>query len=95
MLAALTVHRAEITQLKGAWSDAIEEARSASRRAALDNHRGALAEAAYFQGEVHRLRGSFAPAEEAYREASRSSQPPPPSPPDSKSANTASFGSSQ
>jgi DNA-binding CsgD family transcriptional regulator len=51
------VHRAEIRQLEGAWSDALDEARAAARRAALGNHRRALGEAAYIQGEVHRLRG--------------------------------------
>lgn len=72
------VHRAEIMQLKGAWSDALEEARCASRRAGQGNHRSALAEAAYVQGEVHRLRGAFGAAEEAYRESSRYGRDPHP-----------------
>jgi DNA-binding CsgD family transcriptional regulator len=72
------VHRAEIMQLKGAWSDALEEARSAERRAARGNHRSALAEAAYVQGEVHRLRGELGAAEEAYRDASRYGREPHP-----------------
>ncbi|MEN3283032.1 MAG: hypothetical protein V7607_4172 [Solirubrobacteraceae bacterium] len=72
------VHRAEIMQLKGAWSDALEEARCAERRAARGNHRNALAEAAYVQGEVHRLRGQLGAAEEAYREASRYGREPHP-----------------
>ena len=63
-------HRAEIMQLKGDWSDALEEARCAARRAAVGQHRGALGDAAYVQGEVHRLRGELGAAEEAYREAS-------------------------
>jgi DNA-binding CsgD family transcriptional regulator len=72
------VHRAEIMQLKGAWSDALEEARFAARRAAQGNHRKALAEAAYVQGEVHRLRGELAAAEDAYGEASRHGREPQP-----------------
>src|SRR5919197_890793 len=63
-------HRAEIMQLKGDWSDALEEARCAARRAAVGQHRGALGDAAYVQGEGHRPRGGFGAAEEAYREAS-------------------------
>jgi DNA-binding NarL/FixJ family response regulator len=72
------VHRAEIKQLEGSWSDALEEAQSATRRAALGDHRGALAEAAYVQGEVHRLRGGFGAAEQAYRQASRYGREPQP-----------------
>jgi hypothetical protein len=45
-------------QLKGDWSDALEEARYAARRATQGNHRVALADAAYAQGEVHRWRGA-------------------------------------
>jgi DNA-binding CsgD family transcriptional regulator len=64
------VHRAEIMQLKGEWSEALEEAACAARRAENTNHREALGGAAYVQGEVHRLRGAHAAAEEAYRKAS-------------------------
>jgi DNA-binding CsgD family transcriptional regulator len=64
------VHRAEIMHLKGDWAQALEEARCAERRAAQGNHRRALAEAAYLQGEVHRLRGEASAAEAAYRAAS-------------------------
>jgi DNA-binding CsgD family transcriptional regulator len=72
------VHRAEIMQLKGAWSDALEEARCATRRAELGGHRHALAEAAYRQGEVHRLRGAVEAAEAAYRDASGYGREPQP-----------------
>jgi ATP/maltotriose-dependent transcriptional regulator MalT len=65
------VHRAEIMQLHGDWSDALEEARRASERLAQSFNRAAAAQAFYRQGEVHRLRGEFAEAEHAYREASR------------------------
>ncbi|HEX5467940.1 MAG TPA: LuxR C-terminal-related transcriptional regulator [Gaiellaceae bacterium] len=65
------VHRAEIMQLRGDWSDALEEARRAGERLARSFNRPAAAQAFYRQGEVHRLRGEFPEAESAYREASR------------------------
>jgi ATP/maltotriose-dependent transcriptional regulator MalT len=65
------VHRAEIMQVHGDWSDALEEARRAGERLAGSFNRGAAAQAFYRQGEVHRLRGELADAERAYREASR------------------------
>ena len=66
------VHRAEIMQLRGAWEDALEEARRAAERFT----RGVLNQLAcgkahYREGEIHRLRGEFGAAEDAYREASR------------------------
>lgn len=64
------VHRAEIMQVRGTWRDAIEEARRAGERSQGVNRQAAAA-AFYQQAEVHRLRGEFAAAEEAYRSASR------------------------
>jgi DNA-binding NarL/FixJ family response regulator len=62
------VHRAEIMLLRGAWSDATD---AAERAAELLLRRREPAAAFYQQGELHRLRGAFARAEEAYTQASR------------------------
>ena len=66
------VHRAEILELQGTWRDALDEARRAAERFAAQpsGSRSAVGSALYRQGEVHRLRGELAAAEEAYREAS-------------------------
>ena len=63
------VHRAEILQLDGAWPDALEESRRAGERFARRRIRRP-ASPAYRLGELLRLQGEFAAAEEAYREAS-------------------------
>ncbi len=64
------VHRAEILQLSGSWTDALEEARRAGRRF-VETKNPAVGVAHYRQAELFRLRGEFAAAEAAYREASR------------------------
>ena len=65
------IHRAEILQLGGSWVDAIEEARRACQRLVEANNVAAAGVAHYRQGELLRLQGEFAGAEDAYREASR------------------------
>ena len=64
------VHRAQLMQLRGAWPGALEEAQRAGRRFEETMNRGAAAKACYLRGEVHRLRGEIAQADDAYREAS-------------------------
>jgi ATP/maltotriose-dependent transcriptional regulator MalT len=70
------VHRAGIMRLDGAWADALEEARLAGERAGLSPF--GTAQAFYLQGEVLRLQGEHAAAEEAYREASNRGLEPQP-----------------
>jgi DNA-binding CsgD family transcriptional regulator len=69
------VHRAEIMQLHGDWVDAGEEAQHACER--LSGH-PAVGAAHYQQAELHRVRGDFVHAEEAYRLASQWGREPQP-----------------
>jgi DNA-binding CsgD family transcriptional regulator len=72
------VRRAEIMQLHGAWPDAIEEAERACEWLSRPPAQRALGAAFYRVGELHRLRGEFAGAEEAYRQASHWGREPQP-----------------
>ncbi len=71
------VHRSEVLQQHGEWRQAAAEAERARERLAEPPH-PALALACYQRAELHRLRGEFADAEAAYREASRHGRDPAP-----------------
>lgn len=64
-------HRAGIKQLHGAWADALDEAVVARERCEQAMNRAAAGQAYYQKAELHRLRGDYAAAEAAYRDASR------------------------
>ncbi|MGH2598187.1 MAG: LuxR C-terminal-related transcriptional regulator [Dehalococcoidia bacterium] len=72
------VHRSEILQLHGEWSKAMGEVQRARERLSDPPRQPALGMAYYQQGELHRLRGEFAEAEEAYGEAARWGREPHP-----------------
>ena len=71
------VYRAEVRQSHGEWSAALEDVCRACDRAARGNRKPPGA-ALYQRGEIHRLRGEHAEAEEAYREASQLGYDPQP-----------------
>ncbi|HKV43836.1 MAG TPA: LuxR C-terminal-related transcriptional regulator [bacterium] len=72
------IRRSELMQLHGAWQDAFSEARRACERL-TDPPSQPEAGAAYYQvAELHRLRGEFAKADEAYRLASQAGGKPHP-----------------
>jgi DNA-binding CsgD family transcriptional regulator len=73
------VHRAELMRVHGAWLDAYEEARRArERHTDAMMSQAAVGRACYIHGDLHRMRGDFESAEEAYREASRFGYEPQP-----------------
>jgi DNA-binding CsgD family transcriptional regulator len=72
------VHRAEILQLRGSWTDALDEAQLACTLLSAPPPQHAAGMAFYQLGEMHRLRGTWDHAEEAYRQASRRGRPPQP-----------------
>jgi DNA-binding CsgD family transcriptional regulator len=72
------VHRCELMQLEGAWTHAMEAARQACGQLSAPVRWDTLGSAFYQLGELHRLRGEFAEAEECYRRASESGHQPEP-----------------
>ena len=65
------IHRAQIMQLSGDWPDAMAEVHRACERASERGEREPPALALYQQAELHRLKGEFTAADEAYRKAGR------------------------
>ena len=72
------VHRCEIFRLQGAWGDALESARRACERLVGPPVWDALGSAYYQLGEILRLQGELAEAEESYRQASLAGRDPEP-----------------
>jgi DNA-binding CsgD family transcriptional regulator len=72
------VHRSELMQLEGAWTEAMEAARQACEQLSAPVRWDTLGSAYYQLGELHRLRGEFPEAEESYRKASESGHQPEP-----------------
>jgi DNA-binding CsgD family transcriptional regulator len=72
------VRRAEILQLRGAWSEAGEAVLLACQRCVQGPDQAAIGAAWYQRAELHRLRGEFAEAEEAYRQVHRLGRTPQP-----------------
>jgi DNA-binding CsgD family transcriptional regulator len=72
------VHRVELMRLRGDWAGALEEARRACDWLSSPSSAEGPGVAYYELGELHRLRGDVAAAEEAYREASRLGRRPEP-----------------
>ncbi|WP_436497153.1 LuxR C-terminal-related transcriptional regulator [Actinokineospora sp. HUAS TT18] len=72
------VHRCELMQLAGAWAEAMAAARQACDHLSGPVTWDTLGSAYYQLGELQRLRGEFAEAEDSYRRASDSGRPPEP-----------------
>lgn len=72
------VRRAEILQLHGAWPEALDVALQACERLVEPSIQPACGAAFYQCGELHRVRGEFARADEAYRQANRYGRKPQP-----------------
>lgn len=72
------VRHAELVRLHGAWAEAMEFLTHASTWLADPPNQPAAGAAFYEQGELHRLRGDFAAAEDNYRKANQRGRRPQP-----------------
>jgi DNA-binding NarL/FixJ family response regulator len=75
---ACLLYRAELLRLHGSWQDASVEARRAYEQLTKPPGDPAAGAASYQEGELHRLRGAFAKADEAYRLANLAGHRPEP-----------------
>jgi tetratricopeptide (TPR) repeat protein len=71
------VHRAQLLHARGSWDHAEKEAIRVCEDLS-DIHTASVAEARYAIGEIHRLRGDLAGADQAYRHAHRLGRNPQP-----------------
>lgn len=72
------LHRAEILQLGGEWPAALDEARHAEEYVGRPSGHLARGAACYQRGELHRLRGEFDDARDAYEQARQHGRDPQP-----------------
>lgn len=72
------VHRCELMQLQGAWTEALEIAQQACGQLSEPVRWDTLGSAYYQLGELQRLRGEFTEAEQSYRKASDAGRRPEP-----------------
>jgi DNA-binding CsgD family transcriptional regulator len=72
------VRRSEILQVHGIWTEALAEAARACERVPERSRETGVGLAFYQLAEMHRLRGEFAQAEDAYRTASEHGKAPQP-----------------
>jgi DNA-binding CsgD family transcriptional regulator len=72
------LRRAEVMQLRGDWTDALDEARRACERLSEPPGQPGIGSAFYQVAELHRLRGKLADSDTAYRQASLHGRVPQP-----------------
>lgn len=70
------VHRSEVLQMHGAWADACSDVEQVLALLARHPRDAAAGMAHYQRGELHRLRGELAKAEDSFRRASQCGRDP-------------------